>query len=114
MGLRTHLLNDASAVLSKSDNGESVTYRPSAGGTLSRTALVVRAEPDLVQGQSEFARYQRATVWIRNDATLGITAPNDNGDKVDVALREGDAAVTCRVVKVVAGDSGLWELEVTR
>lgn len=111
-GLRDQVVSDAAAFVAAADLGELVTYRPKAGGTLSIYALVLRAEPDQ-RSETARARFQSATVFVRNHATLGVTNPTEHGDRVDVVLRTGAVAVTCRVTSVRAGDEGMWELEVT-
>jgi len=115
--LQDEIPDDAAVFVDADAFGETVVYRPAAGGAYTIPAAVVRAEP---AGRPEHrrARYRQARVWVRNssDTSVGVASPSERGDppdKVDVVLRVGEAAVTCAVTSVVSGDRGLWELEVT-
>lgn len=92
--------------------GETVTYRPSGGTPIEINALVERnVERDLKASGAAFTLVFE--LWIAKHATLGVLTINERTDKVDVRVREDDAAArTFRVVQVLGQDPGMWHVEI--
>lgn len=116
MGIRQLLARDAAVLTKAAHFGETVGYRPAAGGgPYTIAALVVRDEPGQ-RPETNRHKFCRVLVRVRNDAdpTVGVASPVKDRDTVDVVFRVGDAAATGRVTEVRYGDEGSWLLEVTK
>lgn len=110
--LRDQFAADAVALLSAAAvDSELVTYYEGEQAGRQIRALVLRSEP-AIRSETTRVRAHRASLFILNHATAGVSSPSERGDMVDVVLRENAIAVRCRVTNVWAGDAGLWELEV--
>ena len=110
MGLREQMAADSAVLVDTTMHGETVVYRPKAGGAYTINAGVFRSEP---QG-SRVARTRVGRIRVRNNADpdVGVAAPDADGDTVDVVLQEGQPAVTARVTRIVSGSALGWLLEV--
>lgn len=110
MGLREQMADDSAVLVDTTMHGESVVYRPKAGGAYTINAGVWRSEP---QG-SRIARTRTARIRVRNsaDTSIGVETPDADGDTVDVVLQDGQAPVNARVTRIVSGSPLGWLLEV--
>lgn len=114
MTLRNTMARHARTVLTRMDqHGEIVTYRFKSGANDRAVRAVVdrldieAAQPGLTQGVAR----QRATVAIPRSAEVGITSVSP-GDRIVLAMRLGDEAVSARVKRIVSQDEGMFVLEV--
>jgi hypothetical protein len=106
--------SDFAAFAAASEFGETVVYRPKSGaGPFTIPAVVLRHEPRAAAGDQR-AQYRGAHVHVRysTNTALGIATPSESGDALDVVLRHGQPAQTCRVKSVRVGLPGRWILEV--
>ncbi len=114
MTLTDQIAADSALLVAASDFGELVTYRPASGaGPFTLAAMVMRTEP-ATRPETIHGVAARARVLVRNhaDPAKGILLPSKL-DRMDVMLRQGEAARACRVTEVLGGDAGVWTLEVT-
>jgi hypothetical protein len=115
MGLRELLARDGAVLTQSAHMGETVAFRPKdGGGPFTIPALVTRQPPD-ARPESDRSRKRVARVTIRNnaDTSLGRSFVDEHGDKMDVVLEVGQAAVTARITNVIYADEMFWQLEVT-
>lgn len=112
MSLRQQLAIDAAVSLT--DSGESIIYYDNGVIGSPRTILahIDRAEPGPRVESADMQAWS-ARIHILNNATTGRAAPTYS-DLVDLKLREGGTVFRCRVTSIVAGDVGMWTLEVSR
>ena len=102
--------NDAAAFVDTDVFGESITYTPGDGsGAVSRNAVVIRRLPELVAGTAA-ALAPVIDVWIRNHATLGVSAVDRGSDMVSVATKVGGTAAAHAIDQIVEQDSAMWHL----
>ena len=92
--------------------GETVTYKPLAGGSRAITAVVNREGVGAVDGLPH-GQGPLVSVIVANDAVTGIsTADIDTGgDKVTVAWQIGETATDRRITDILSQDAGMLELE---
>jgi len=64
--------------------GETVTYDPVTGASVSRTAIITEESGDALYDDDLIGDKRMAEMKIRNDATLGVADPV-RGDKVTVS-----------------------------
>jgi hypothetical protein len=90
--------------------GESVTYRPAAGGTRAITAIVT-TDAASIAGLVEDVSQVKCVIKVLNNATTGIASSelNCGGDKIDAVLRNGDTADTLAIKLLVNDDAG-WTI----
>jgi hypothetical protein len=113
MTLRETMARHARTTLTRPDHfGEVVVYRFKSGAP-DRTVRAVVNRLDIEPGAPNVPQVGRlrALVAIPFDATDGITtvAP---GDKIELALRLGAAAVVARVKRIESQDEGMFVVEV--
>ena len=93
--------------------GESVRYKPKAGGD-PRTilAVVTRGQPDGLEGAG-YGHSPLTTIFVANDSTTGISAAeiNTGGDEIEYAVRIGEDVTDRRITKIAQQDAGMLELE---
>ena len=110
MSVRGLLQSDAAVLVS---DGETVDYRPKAGG--GPYTINARIDRRIADRRPESPRVAAlgATVTVLQsaDTSVGVEIPL-KGDHMDVVLEEGKAAVRARVKRVLASPPGLWMLEV--
>ena len=94
------------------DVGETLTYRPRAGGTRSITGIIERDPPETLP-QSPRGIAESMTIHVVNSATTGISSGeiDTGGDKIDVPVRFGETAKT-RTIIGFEHDAGMLRLEV--
>jgi len=92
---------------------ESITYRPRGGGTRSITAMVSRVDRTQWQGVDNAVTVQ-AVIVVRNSSTTGISATeiNTGGDAVDYSTRDGKAAETRSITRIVDTNGSTVTFEV--
>lgn len=117
MSLRDLMARHARTVLVRADHhGESVTYvfKTPPPGETTRTFLAVvnRLDVDPASPGVPQIATRRATVFLPRHDVAGVEsiAP---GDKLQVVMRLGEAAVTARIGRVVEQDDGGFLVEVT-
>ena len=109
MGLLDEKLVDDAEHWTDTDTfGEAVTYHASGANAVSVTALIERARPENIPG-SIVGTSPRLEAWIRNKATVGVTAVKV-GDKITAAAQQGGTARTHAVVEILDQDAGMWHL----
>lgn len=89
--------------------GETVVYRPQAGGTRTIAAIVER-EPAAIQKAVPGAQNIRLLLTVANDATRGIATSEfrPQTDRVSVAYRRGGTAEEFQIVgEPVWQDAGM-------
>lgn len=71
------------------ERGETVVYRPRAGGSRTILALVNRDPPETLAGAD--GKLPVATITVVNDATDGIASTElvKHGDQVEIAVHQG-------------------------
>lgn len=93
--------------------GETVTYKPLAGGSREITAVVNREGVGSVNGLPH-GQGPLVTICVANNAVTGISRAelDAGGDKVSLAWRTGGAARDCAIVEPpLSEDAGMLELE---
>lgn len=112
MTVKDEIAADMGAILSPEEFGETVTYLPAEGGSFPIPAIVHRAEPN-PRPESPRGAFRGAQVVVRHstDPTKGIASPKRE-DKLQLVLRQGDAAVATSITRISAGE-GFWILGVT-
>ena len=94
--------------------GESLTYKPRAGGSRSITGMVDRTDRS-VFGELDRATATLLTITVANDSDTGIlsTEINLGGDAITVADRYGGTTRDRRIVRVVEtnGSSVTFEVQ---
>lgn len=114
MNLRQLMARHARTVLVRKDHhGEDVLYQ-FKDGTPDRTITAVVNRQDIAPAQpgSVLEIGQRtAIVWIPRHETAGVLAIAP-GDRLELALRLGDEAVSARIRRVVSQDEAGFEVEV--
>jgi hypothetical protein len=93
--------------------GEAITYTPLNGSAKSINAVVMRGVPEPLESNSETRQQGKSinlVVFIRNDATYGVTSVDTGGDKITVARRKGGTAEAINVGQVIEQDAGMWKL----
>ncbi len=93
--------------------GESLTYKPRAGGSRSITGMVDRTDRNLMDG-TDRATIPSFVITVANLVTTGIlsTEINTGGDVITVAVRDGGTAVDRRIVKVLETNGSSVTFEV--
>ena len=106
------LEDDAAAMID--DFGESVVYRPRAGGTRTITAIVSRNQPGVMAETPNGSLMPENVVAVLNDSTRGIasTEIDTGGDQIDIVPRVGQSAVTKSIVRICDHDAAMLWLEV--
>jgi len=95
--------------------GESILYRPNGGTNRTITALVRRAAPEAVAGPGSGRLTATViTITVVNDAIDGIenSGINIGGDKVDVAVREGETPRTLNIARLLKQTTAFQVFEV--
>jgi hypothetical protein len=93
--------------------GESLTYKPRAGGSRTITGMVDRTDRS-VYGELDRGTSTLLTIIVPNSATTGIlsTEINTGGDQITVANRYGGTAIDRRIVRVVETNGSSVTIEV--
>lgn len=111
MTLRDRMREHAKRTLTRTDHlGELLTYHPK-GGTDRQIQAVVRrlgTEP----AESGAVAKRVAEVAIPNDPDVGVTSVDKAGDRITLAIEEGDEPVSARVRSIVSQDAGMIIVEV--
>lgn len=110
------------------DYGEDATYYPAGGGSRAIRAVVERDPPDQVEAATGKAMTPRAVLWVLNSASsvtlfsgqtneisfAGISSDelDENQDKIELALRLGEAAQGRRVTLLAGHHADLLKLGV--
>jgi hypothetical protein len=114
MGLLDDQLDaDAVSFVDTDVFGEAITYTPLNGAAVSINAVVMRGVPEPLESNSETRQQGKSinlVVFIRNDATYGVTSVDTGGDKITVARRKGGTAEAINVGQVIEQDAGMWKL----
>jgi len=86
--------------------GETVNYIPRVGQNRSITVLVDRESVTDVAGLN-YGRAPELTILVKNSATAGITADeiDTGGDKIELAIREGESAQERRITNISFNDA---------
>lgn len=113
MSLLDQLASDAAAFFLMGDFEENVTYTPNGGTAITIPAVVFQEEPSNDRPETPRAKFHGCALALRNstDPALGIASVDTDGDTVDVVLRKGEPATTCRVARILSVDEGVWVLE---
>ena len=91
--------------------GESLTYRPRAGGTRALTGIVNRDPPQVFLSNEIVTPL--LMISVHHDSTTGIVYSEiDAGDQIDVAVKPGATAETRLITKVESSDGGVTVLVV--
>ena len=94
--------------------GESITYKPRAGGSRSITGMVDRTDRS-VFGELDRGSATTLTITVPNNVTTGIlsTEINLGGDAITVADRHGGTARDRRIVRIAEtnGSSVTFEVQ---
>jgi len=93
--------------------GETVTYKPLAGGSRAITAVVNREGVGAVDGLPH-GQGPLVSIIVANDAVTGISRAelDTAGDKVSLTWRTGGAVRDCIIVEPpLSEDAGMLELE---
>ena len=94
--------------------GESLTYKPRAGGSRTITGMVDRVDRNLLDG-TDRANVPSFTITVANLVTTGILATeiNTGGDVITVATRYGGTGVDRKITKVLEtnGSSVTFEVQ---
>ncbi|HIJ70657.1 MAG TPA: hypothetical protein HPP87_04750 [Planctomycetes bacterium] len=93
--------------------GETVIYRPRAGGSREVTALVDRDRPGGL-GNAPHGESGTAEILVANSSEIGIAASevNRGGDRVEMVSRLGRNAVVRPIKRILAHDGGGVRLEI--
>jgi hypothetical protein len=93
--------------------GETITYRPGAGGTRTIEAKVSRTDRTQWAGLDN-AAIMSATITVRNDSTTGISATeiDTGGDRIDYQVRDGATATTRSITRVIDTNGSTITFEV--
>jgi len=103
MSLRETIARHAANVLNRADHfGESVTYAPLAGGSVSVRAVVDRREIEPTDATPRVSRLS-AIVFL---PTSGLPAYPQPGDRITLAITLGDSPTSCRITNVIEEDEG--------
>ena len=88
--------------------GETVTYKPAAGGTRSIDACVRREHPRKSDEDPNPSIHEYMSIFVMNDSTLGISAAEINlgGDSINFARRLGDTATDNSITQIESQDTG--------
>lgn len=91
---------------------ETITYKPSVGDARNIGAIVQRPGPRAMDGAPD-GIIPALIIHVLNDSTEGISSDELNlgGDKVTVALREGETPVDRAIKALLSVDSAMMELE---
>ncbi len=91
--------------------GETVTYRPTGGGTRAITAIVVRDTTVLLALLPDVPS-ERVVVRVLNDSTTGIvgTEVTPGRDQIDVSLRGGASPTTIGIAQIISDSAGTLTL----
>lgn len=93
--------------------GESVKYKPKAGGDpRTITAVVRRGRPEELEGAG-YGHSPLTTIFVENNNATGIASDeiDTGGDIVEYAVRIGEEVEDRRITKVTQQDAGMLELE---
>jgi hypothetical protein len=113
MTLRETMARDARRTLTRLDHfGELVTY-VFKNGDPDRVVPAVVNRQDIEPAQTNVPQVgrRRAVVAIPFHDVDGVQT-YVQGDRIELALRLGEAAVQARIRRVVSQDEGMWEFEV--
>jgi ribosomal protein L35AE/L33A len=93
--------------------GESITYKPRAGGSRSITGMVTRADDERLMARMESNVSSQFRIVVQNSTTLGIATSEVNlrGDLVSLPRRNGDTATDHRIVKILSVNGATVEYE---
>jgi hypothetical protein len=109
--LRDLMARHARTTLTRPDHfGESAVYLFKAGGTRTVRCVVDRLDVEPSAPNVPQVARLRAVVAIPRDATDGIET-HTSGDKMQLAMRLGAAAVTVRIKRIISQDEGMFLLE---
>lgn len=108
--LDTLMSLDAAALVNTDEFGETVTFTTRTGTTRSIKAVILRQSPVALMGGP--AQKPALEAWVRNSATLGISASEINcqGDTITVAERHGGTAVAHLIREVMESDAAMLHL----
>ena len=92
--------------------GETVTYKPRAGGSRSISAVVSREPPEGLHG-APHGSSSVTTIEVANDSTTGINSNEVDigGDNVNLAVRIGESVQDRPIKKIISQDAGMMRLE---
>lgn len=98
--------------LAEGEFAERVVYCPREGRPRSIMAHVNRNPPAPVDGSTGIA--PRAIVTVANDSVYGIssTEVDNGGDKIDIALKQGDTASSRHLGTVILQTHAFLKIEV--
>lgn len=87
--------------------GETITYKPKAGGSREIQAIVTRREVAGI-GDAPHGHTGDLEIDVENDATSGISADevDKGGDLVNLRVRIGEAARDRRIAGIISQDAG--------
>lgn len=93
--------------------GEDIKYLPSGGGSRDIKGIVNRYQPEGL-GSMPHGNAPLMTVMVVNSSVTGISSPelNKAADKIELAIRIGEAVQQRRIVDIINQDGGMLELEV--
>lgn len=112
MGQLNDIIAEDSAIFVDIDGfGETVTYNPLNGASVSIPAIVER-DPPVTSPSPSMSKAPRMYISIRNKATVGRTSIDTGGDTITVAYRYGGTAEAHPVRRILKQDAGMWVLEV--
>lgn len=93
--------------------GESVKYKPIAGGDpRTITAVVTRDGTEELTGAG-YGHSPLTTIFVANDNATGISSDeiDTGGDLVELVIRIGESVEDRRITKIIQQDAGMLELE---
>lgn len=110
--LRTLLSSEMAAVFLNTDNfAEEIVYYPRRGGSRPINAVVVRNPPAILSGLGE-AMQPEVMFTVANSSTTGISSDelDTGGDKISLAIREGEDVRTLVITHLIGHDVGAVRL----
>lgn len=103
---------DAAAFVDTDHFGETVNYKTKAGIVKAISANIWRNPPQQRDGVN-VGSGPHMIVYIRNDATDGVTEINTGGDAIEVAYRLGEDPEYYLIHGPVTQDAGIWHIELS-